>query len=370
MGNEKGEPQSGYSSPGIPHRGDRTPCLLGNAETESRLRLGRLAMCWLANHQGRGCCALATPQSEGVNTLILLTLHHSLVQDLGPPSLGEWLSRDRAGHLECNLDGASEATVSTCMRWHLTRAQQPGLTLRQTGPGRGQPGGPGRGLGVAAMAAVSTLRAARVPSSASSRLQLRAGSEADGSWEKTAAEAAQISGGCRPPQLLRPWHPDSRPQPTPHNRPELDPGQTQQRKGCNLQLLPSGTEHGGPPWSHRSHSHFLQQSPPLAAAHALEGNGTCAKLTLGGSNATTREQPPPDGATTVVERRGGPTQHTVQPLGTRAPTTCPAKVLTASIPWGKACLLSIPKSALTPAALSTQAYTGALPRYNTTSRPQ
>ena len=146
-------------------------------------------------------------------------------------------SQERARHLECNLDGASEATVSTCMRWHLTRAQQPGLTLRQTGPGRGQPGGPGRGLGVAAMATVSTLGAARVPSSASSRLQLRAGSEADGSWEKTAEEAAQISGGCRPPPLLQPRHPDPQPQPTPHHRPELDPGQTHRERdatfGCS-----------------------------------------------------------------------------------------------------------------------------------------
>ena len=57
---------------------------------------------------------------------------------------------------------------------------------------------------------------------------------------------------ARPPQFLLPQHPDPQPQPTPHYNPELDPGQTQQRKGCNLQLLLSGTENIGPPWLHLS----------------------------------------------------------------------------------------------------------------------
>lgn len=116
-------------------------------------------------------------------------------------------------------------------------------------------------------------------------------SGADRSWEKTATEAVQSPGSGRATSVLAALIPWPQHHTTAHHSLALDLGQTQQRKGCNLQLLLSGTENVGPPWSHRSH--FLQQSPPLVAAHALKGNGTWSNLILRGSNPTTREQTSP-----------------------------------------------------------------------------
>lgn len=167
-------------------------------------------------------------------------------QDLGEDSSSSPGTAWRAGAWsECGSDGRCQHTQG---RWECPALRAPRcssvLALRQTGPER--------------------------------RLRQR-------------RPRSQVA--ARPPQFLQPQHPDPQPQPIPHYNPELDPGQTQQRKGCNLQLLLSGTENVGPPWSHRSH--FLQQSPPLAAAHALKGNGTWSNLILRGSNPTTREQTSP-----------------------------------------------------------------------------
>lgn len=173
-----------------------------------------------------GSCHLPTLlKPNEVNTLDLLTLHHSIAQDLGQPALGKdrvQLHRDKPGGLKCDPGRVVAAIVTT-----LRSTQRFVLQQEHPGPAHSTP-------------------------------QLSAGSEAYRSWEKSALTTSRTLVAAQTPQFLQLKHPNTQSPSTPNQSTVLDLGQTQQGKGCDLGLLLSGAMDA---YTGKAQI-FCEQSPP------------------------------------------------------------------------------------------------------------
>ena len=105
-------------------------------------------------------------------------------------------------------------------------------------------------------------------------------------------------------------------------------------------------------WAHKLH--LLQHSPALGQMHTQREQSLIELKLQGFISSNWGADRIPDRAVTATDQKGSPASHLVQPLDPLTATTPPIKVIVTSTPWGKMCVASKSKPALTPKILDTR----------------